>query len=70
MDILKTLRIKISTHEHMATPNRGCDRPSKVLYLADNIDIPPNCWRQILLLHDDTHTISVFSPTWKLPPWP
>ncbi|MPC22121.1 hypothetical protein E2C01_015128 [Portunus trituberculatus] len=66
--LLETLRVKISKHEHTAIPNGGCDQTSKVLYLCDNIDIPPNCWRQILLPHDHTHAISVFSPTSKLPP--
>ncbi|MPC37862.1 hypothetical protein E2C01_031357 [Portunus trituberculatus] len=43
MDVLRPLRVKISTHEHTAIPNGGCDQTHKVLYFSDNIDIPPNC---------------------------
>ncbi|MPC49626.1 hypothetical protein E2C01_043434 [Portunus trituberculatus] len=51
-----------------ATFNGGCDQTSKVLYLSDNTDIPPNCRHQILLPHDNTHVINVFSRTSKLSP--
>ena len=68
MDVLKPLKVKISAHEHSATPSGDNDVSPTLLYLSENIDVPPNCWRQILLRHDTPGAISVFSPSPKLPP--
>ncbi|MPC22218.1 hypothetical protein E2C01_015230 [Portunus trituberculatus] len=68
IDVFRPLRVKISTHEHTAKSNGDGNQTPKVFYISNNIDIPLNCWCQILLPPDIPQTISVFSPTSKLPP--
>ncbi|KAG0718300.1 hypothetical protein GWK47_052680 [Chionoecetes opilio] len=68
MDVLKPLRVKILAHESTAEPGGNRDTAPRILYLPQNIDLPPNSRRQILLHHDVLSNITVFSPTTKLPP--
>ncbi|KAG0722970.1 hypothetical protein GWK47_043515 [Chionoecetes opilio] len=61
MDVLKPLRVKMLAHESTAEPGGNRDTAPRILYLPQNIDLPPNSRRQILLHHDVLSNITVLS---------
>ena len=67
MDVLRPPKVKISTLENTAIQNKSYDTNAKVPYLSENSAVPPNCWRQILLLHDSLNVLNVLFPTLNVP---